>query len=194
MKRVGITGGIGCGKSTVVAEFKKLGVSCFVADSVAAAYYNEPDFLADVRRVLGDSVFHADGSVDKAAIARRVFADRSLLQQLNNLIHPRVMRDFAHFCSEHSAEPYVLFESAILYDYGFDKMMDCVIGVYLNLEERLQRLMLRDGGDEASIRARIANQLPAEQILHCADHVVLNYEGNPRHRQVLYIDNKIKAL
>lgn len=194
MKRVGITGGIGCGKSTVVDEFRQLGVSCFVADSVAAAYYNEPDFLKDVRHLLGDSVFRPDGSADKAAIARRVFADKALLQQLNTLIHPRVMRDFDRFCAAHAAEPYVLFESAILYDYGFDRLMDCVIGVYLDLEERLQRLLLRDGGDEAAIRSRIANQLPAETILDRADYVVLNYEGNPRHRQVTYIDKKIKIL
>ncbi|MBR6844236.1 MAG: dephospho-CoA kinase [Bacteroidales bacterium] len=194
MKRVGITGGIGCGKSTVVDEFRQLGVNCFVADSVAAVYYNEPDFLNDVRHLLGDGVFRADGSADKAAIARRVFADKALLQQLNALIHPRVMRDFDRFCAAHAAEPYVLFESAILYDYGFDRMMDCVIGVYLDLEERLQRLLLRDGGDEAAIRSRIANQLPAETILDRADYVVLNYEGNPRHRQVTYIDKKIKTL
>ena len=126
MKRVGITGGIGCGKSTVAAEFVKIGVSCFVADNIAAAYYNEPDFLADLRKLLGNNVFNADGSADKAAIARRVFADKALLQQLNSLIHPRVMRDFNRFCTAHESEPYVLFESAILYDYGFDKMMDCV--------------------------------------------------------------------
>ena len=194
MKRVGITGGIGCGKSTVVAEFKKLGVSCFVADSVAAAYYNDTGFLADVRELLGNDVFRYDGTADKAAIARLVFSDNALLQGLNALVHPRVMRDFDQFCQQHSSEPYVLFESAILYDYGFDNMMDCVIGVYLDIGERLQRLLLRDGGDETAIRARIANQLPAEQILDRADFVVLNYEGNPRHRQVMCIDNKIKML
>lgn len=194
MKRVGITGGIGCGKSTVVAEFRKLGVSCFVADSVASAYYNEPDFLEDIRRLLGNGVLRPDGTADKAEIARRVFADKTLLQQLNALIHPRVMRDFDRFCLEHEAEPYVLFESAILYDYGFDRLMDCVIGVYLDLGERLQRLLLRDGGDEAAIRARIANQLPAEAILDRADYLVLNYEGNPRQRQVAYIDKQIKSL
>ena len=193
MKRVGITGGIGCGKSTVVDEFRKLGVSCFVADSVASAYYNEPDFLAEVRKLLGDTVFHADGSADKAAIARMVFADGSLLQELNSLIHPRVIRDFEVFCETHREEPYVLFESAILYDYGFDRLMDCIIGVYLDLDERLRRLMLRDGGDETAIRARIANQLPAEQILVCADYVVLNFEGNPRRQQVEYIDNILRT-
>lgn len=192
MMRVGITGGIGCGKSTVVAEFRKLGISCFVADTVAATYYKDISFLDDVRQLLGDSVFLPDGNVDKGAIARLIFSDKTLLQQLNSLIHPRVMRDFDIFCRLHKDEPYVLFESAILYDYGFDKLMDCVIGVYLDIENRLHRLLLRDGGDEAAIMARISNQLPAESILDRADYVVLNYEGNPRRRQVEHIDNILK--
>jgi len=193
MKRVGITGGIGSGKTTVVAEFAKLGISCFVADKVAAAYYNDSDFLSDVRKLLGDSVFMPDGNVDKAAIARIVFADADKLAALNSLVHPRVMRDFDLFCNAHSSEAYVLFESAILYDYGFDRMMDCVIGVYLDCEERLRRILQRDACDEAAIRARMANQRFADETLYRADFVVLNYEGNPRHRQVEYIDRKLRA-
>ena len=192
MKRVGITGGMGCGKSTVVSEFERLGVSCFVADSVASLYYQDPGFLHDIRQLLGDSVFNSDGSANKRLIAARVFADKQLLQGLNDLVHPRVMADFEHFCQLHSSEPYVLFESAILYDYGFDRLMDCVICVYLQLDERLRRLALRDGVTEAEILARIANQRPAEETLQRADYVILNYEGNPRTRQVAYINQLLK--
>ena len=194
MKRVGITGGIGSGKTTVVAEFAKLGVSCFVADTVAASYYNDLAFLSDVRRLFGDSVFLPDGRADKAAIARIVFSDASMLTALNALVHPRVMHDFDIFCNQHLGEDYVLFESAILYDYGFDRMMDCVIGVYLDREERLQRLLLRDFCDVAAISARMNNQRFAEDILTLADYVLLNYEGNPRRRQVEYIDRKLRNL
>lgn len=192
MKRVGITGGMGCGKSTVVAEFQRLAVPCFVADTIAATYYDEPSFLNDVRALLGNGVFHADGSVDKKAIAARVFADKTLLQGLNALVHPRVMRDFDSFCTRHAEAPYVLFESAILYDYGFDRMMDKVICVYLDLDERLRRLSHRDRVGEDALRARIANQLPAEEMMQRADYVILNYEGNPRRRQVEYIDKQLR--
>lgn len=192
MKRVGITGGIGCGKSTIVAEFGRLGVPCFVADSVAAAYYNDAAFLTEVRALLGDGVFKADGTVDKKMIAARVFANRDLLLALNALIHPRVMVDFDRFCSSHGSASYVLFESAILYEYGFDRMMDKVVCVYLDIEERIRRLVERDGVDEASLRARMANQLPAEEVMLRADYVILNYEGNPRRRQVAYIDNLLR--
>lgn len=192
MKRVGITGGMGCGKSTVVAEFRKLGVACFVADSVAAAYYREPAFLAEVRHLFGDGVIAADGSADKRKIAAVVFSDKEKLAALNALVHPRVMHDFSHFCQQHAEEDYVLFESAILYDYGLDQMMDKVICVYLDLEERLRRLHDRDRVGEEVLMARIANQMPAEEMMQRADYVILNYEGNPRSRQVASIDKWLR--
>lgn len=192
MKRVGITGGMGCGKSTVATEFKKLGVPCFVSDIVAAGYYYDLDFLDDLRRLLGDDVFLPDGNADKRAIADRVFADKTLLQGLNALVHPRVMEDFSHFCHLHDQESYVLFESAILYDYGFDRLMDSVICVYLDLPERLRRLRSREGVGEEALLARIANQMPAEEMMRRADYVILNYEGNPRERQVAYIDKQLR--
>ncbi len=192
MKRVGITGGIGCGKSTVVAEFQKLGILSFVADQVAADYYKDSQFLDEIRRLFGDSVFDNSGTIDKRALANIVFGDRQALAKLNNLVHPKVMQDFDVFCREHDDQPYVLFESAILYDYSFDRFMHSVIGVYLDLDERIRRLLLRDKASEAEIRARIANQLPAETILQRADYIVLNYEGNPRARQVAYIDKQLR--
>lgn len=192
MKRVGITGGIGCGKSTVVTEFSRLGVHAFVADSVAATYYDDTSFLAQIRDLFGDSVFRPDGSADKRIIASRVFSDAALLRSLNALVHPRVMADFDTFCRQHRDEPYVLFESAILYDYGFDRIMDKVVCVYLDLAERVARLRERDRVGEDQILARVANQMPAEEAMMRADYVILNYEGNPRRRQVLLIDKMLR--
>ena len=192
MKRVGITGGIGCGKSTVVTEFSRLGVHAFVADSVAATYYDDTSFLAQIRDLFGDSVFRPDGSADKRIIASRVFSDAALLRSLNALVHPRVMADFDTFCRQHRDEPYVLFESAILYDYGFDRMMDKVVCVYLDLAERVARLRERDRVGEDQILARVANQMLAEEAMMRADYVILNYEGNPRRRQVSLIDKMLR--
>lgn len=192
MKRIGVTGGIGCGKSTVVSEFMKHGIHCFVADKVAGAYYNDCAFLAEVRNIFGDVVFNADGAADKRAIAKLVFSDKTLMARLNALVHPRVMNDFDDFCRQHGSEPYVLFESAILYDYGLDRMMDGVVCVYLDEEERLRRLLSRDGGDAEAIRARMACQKPAAEAFMRADYVILNYEGNPRSRQVAYIDKLLR--
>lgn len=190
--RVGVTGGMGCGKSTVVAEFQRLGVPAFVADRVGGSYYADPAFLAQVRDLLGHEVILPTGEADKQAIAHRVFADPEAMQALNALVHPRVMEDFDAFCHQHADAPYVLFESAILYDYGFDRLMDRVVCVYLSLEERLARLRLRDQTNTATLMARIDRQLPAEVAMQRADYVVLNYEGNPRQRQVAYIDKQLR--
>ena len=192
MKRVGITGGIGCGKSTVVAEFGKLGINAFVADAVAADYYRDPAFLSGIRQLFGDDVFLPDGSADKRSIAACVFADSSLLAALNALVHPRVMADFKAFCSQHANEPYVLFESAILFDYGFDALMDRTVCVYLDLQERIERLRNRDGSTEEQIMARVASQMSALEMMLRADYVILNYEGNPRQRQVALIDKYLR--
>lgn len=193
MKRVGITGGMGCGKTTVVAEFERLGVPAFVADKVGGSYYNEASFLSEVRKILGDGVFAPDGSVDKRRIATMVFFDKEALARLNALVHPRVMADFDRFCQQHSDKPYVLFESAILYDYRLERFMDRVICVYLSLNERLARLRERDHADDAQLLARIRNQMSAEEMMRRADYVVLNYEGNPRSRQVEYIDRELRS-
>ena len=192
MKKIGITGGMGCGKSTVVAEFVKLGIPAFVADAEGGKLYDDPGFLSEVRTLLGDSVFRLDGTIDKRAVAAKVFASPSLLQGLNALVHPRVLAAFDAFCLQHADVPYVLFESAILYDYGFDRLVDKVVCVYLDLEERLQRLEGRDHVCRDELMARINRQLPAEEMMRRADYVILNYEGNPRQRQVAYIDKIIR--
>ena len=137
MKRIGITGGMGCGKTTVVTEFERLGVPAFVADKVGGAYYDDASFLAEVHNALGDGVLDAEGRVDKKRIAAIVFSDKEALAKLNALVHPRVMVDFDAFCRQHADKTYVLFESAILYDYGLERYMDKVICVYLSLDERL---------------------------------------------------------
>jgi len=192
MKRVGITGGMGCGKTTVVAEFERLGVPAFVADKVGGSYYNEASFLSEVRKILGNGVFAPDGSVDKRRIATVVFSNKEALAKINALVHPRVMADFDRFCEQHADKPYVLFESAILYDYGLERFMDQVICVYLSLDERLARLRKRDHTDDGTLLARIHNQMSAEEMMRRADYVVLNYEGNPRSRQVEYIDRELR--
>ena len=191
MRLVALTGGIGCGKTTVLNEFRHLGIPCFVADEVAGNYYKESDFRASVRELLGDAVMLPDGAVDKRAVAARVFSDPAALQALNALVHPRVWNDFLQFVSRQQA-PYVIFESAIVYEHGFDRMGDKVVCVYLEQEERLRRLALRDHATREQLLARMRNQLSAEEKMMRADYVILNYEGNPRARQVRHIHSLLQ--
>lgn len=194
MKLIGLTGGIGCGKTTVLEEFQKLGVPCFVADRHAATYYEEDTFLAEIRSLFGDSVIRDDGKADKGQIASIVFNNREALLKLNALIHPRVMKDFADWAAaikrDNPDTPYVVMESAIIFEYHLEKHLDQVITVYLEKEERIRRLMLRDKTTREQLENRMRNQLSAEEKMMLADYVILNYEGNPRSRQVATI-NKI---
>ena len=128
---VALTGGIGCGKTTVLNEFSRLGIPCFVADEVAGAYYQDADFLNQIRALFGNRVMLPDGSADKRAIAAIVFSNPHMLQQLNALVHPRVWDDFQRFVRAHSNAPYIIFETAIAYEYGFDRLVNRVICVYL---------------------------------------------------------------
>lgn len=187
---VGLTGGIGCGKTTVAAEFQRLGIPCFVADRVGTSYYDDARFCRQVADVLGREVLNADGGIDRRAVAEIVFADNAKLLRLNALVHPRVMSDFEKWCQRQSA-PYVLFESAIIYEYDLQKKLDAVVAVYLDLDERLARLQVRDNATTSQLMPRINAQMSAEEKMMRADYVVLNYEGNPRRRQVEHIHNQI---
>ena len=184
MKRIGLTGGIGSGKSTVVDELRRQGLACFVADEVARAYYDDPQFLASVQALFEQPILDSDGKADRKAIAAAVFSDKTKLTALNALIHPRVMADFERWCMQQEGQRMVFFESAILYEYGLDKAMDAVVAVYLEKEERIRRLMERDRCTAEAIEARMRNQMPDEEKAMRADYVILNYEGNPRERQV----------
>lgn len=188
MKRVGITGGIGCGKSTVVLEFRRLGVPCFVADDVARTYYDDKAFCAEIASAFGQEVLDAEGFVVRRKLAAKVFNDATALERLNALIHPRVMEDFDRWCKQCAKQgaPYVLLESAILFEHGLDRYVDTTICVYLEHDERVSRLLERDHVSVAEIEARMSRQQPAEQTLMMSDYVILNYEGNPRLRQVLW--------
>ena len=191
MRRIGLTGGIGCGKTTVVREFEKIGIPCFVADTRAAAYYQEADFIHEVCTLLGDDILNADGTVNKKRIADKVFGDREALAALNGLVHPRVMQEFAQWAEAQQA-PYVIMESAIIFEYGLQESLDKVIAVYLDKEERMLRLEQRDHVSREALEMRMRNQLSAEEKMDRADFVILNYEGNPRQRQVMEIDLQIR--
>lgn len=189
---IALTGGIGCGKTTVIGCFRQLGIPCFVADEVAGGYYADPAFVRQVARLLEADVVQPDGSADKRAIARIVFDNPEALNRLNALIHPRVWADFQSFVRQHPHAPYAIFESAIAYEYGFDRLVDRVVCVYLEKEERLRRLAIRDRATRDQLEARMRNQLSAEEKMMRADYVVLNYEGNPRMRQVEHIDRHLR--
>lgn len=191
--RVGLTGGIGCGKTTVLNEFKLLGVPCFISDQVAKSYYQDPGFVMQVSDTLGCDISNPDGTANTRKIASLIFSDRGLLQKVNALIHPKVGADFERWCGEQHY-PYVIMESAILFECGLRGKLDKVVAVYLDKEERMSRLQVRDKATREELEQRMQNQLSAEAKMDMADYVVLNYEGNPRQRQVEWVHRQLLRL
>lgn len=194
MQTIGLTGGIGSGKTTVLNVFASLGVPCFVADEVAKSYYRDPQFLQDIAGQFGSHVLNQDGTLCRQALAQVVFSNPEKLQQLNGIIHPRVAEDFHRWCEANASHDILLLESAILYESGFDVLVDKVVEVYLDKEERVRRTMDRDHTSRELILARMDNQLSDEEKLFRADYVILNYEGNPRLRQVQHVLASLNSI
>ncbi|WP_224490732.1 dephospho-CoA kinase [Robertkochia flava] len=172
---VGLTGGIGSGKSTVAAMFGELGVPVFIADLEARKLLEEDESVKEkVRDLLGDSAF-VDNLPDRRYIASVVFDNKTLLDALNAIIHPAVAQRFQLWYSRQQS-PYVIYEAAILFEHGGQAKCDQVILVTAPKEIRISRVIKRDGVSRQEVLARMENQWPEEQKIPLADYVIENID------------------
>ena len=173
MMKVGVTGGIGSGKSTVCRLFAQRGIAVYDSDREAKRLMSESaDLQAAIVRRFGADVY-SDGALDRARLAACVFADAQALADLNALVHPAVLRDFAQWADAQSS-PYVVLESAILFEAGLQDCVDRTVAVLAPSELRLQRACRRDHCDEAHIRSRMAAQLSDDELCARADFTMVN--------------------
>lgn len=174
MIRIGITGGIGSGKSTVCRMLEEFGAAVYDSDANAKRLMNDD---TELRRRLsaefGDECF-AGGVLNRAYLASIVFADPERLHRLDEIVHPAVREDFRRWCSEHEEPDYVVLESAILFDAGFDSEADLTLAVVAPVELRIERACRRDGAERAEIERRIARQLSDDELRDRADYTVAN--------------------
>jgi dephospho-CoA kinase len=185
MLNIGITGGIGTGKSTICEIFALLGIPVYNADKAAKRLMATNENLKKkLIATFGTAAFTSTGELDTIFLAKKVFADEKALKQLNTLVHPAVLADFDQWCSQQQA-PYVLKEAALLIESGSYKQCDYTILVESPLALRIQRLQNRDNSSEAQIRARIANQLPEEEKAKVANYLLLNDEKHLLIPQIL---------
>ena len=193
MFKVGVTGGIGSGKSTVCKVFKVLGIPVFEADKVGRLLMNtDTQIHARLVHLFGASVYLPDQTIDRKYLSGIVFNDPSLLAKLNSIVHPAVRNAFENWVlDQHS--PYVIQEAAILFESGFYKMMDKTIVVATDETERVQRVMKRDAISEEQVRQRIRNQWTDEQRIKLADFVIGNNDNELILPQIVEIDKKIRA-
>ncbi len=178
---VGVTGGLGSGKSTVCRILAEYGCEIFEADSVARQLQvTDPVIIEGIRRLFGNEVYQmrADGVLwlDRPAIARRVFADASLLQKLNRLIHPAVYSVFQSAVDDARRKGInvLVKEAAILFESGGDTLLDCIVVVTADRELRIQRALQRGGASREDIIRRINAQWPQEELVRRADYVIDN--------------------
>jgi dephospho-CoA kinase len=176
--QIGITGGIGSGKSLVCKIFHCLGVHVYDADSHAKELMTTDGILvSEIKKEFGVLSYNADGSLNRAHLARTVFNDTDRLRTLNKLVHPRVGLNYKAWVGQRKNQPYILKEAALLFESGSDESLDKVIVVYASEALRIQRVVKRDPyRNEDQIRAIIKNQMPEEEKLKRADLVIRNDE------------------
>lgn len=185
MLKIGITGGIGTGKSTICEIFALLGIPVYNADKAAKRLMATNENLKKkLIATFGTATFTSTGELDTTFLAKKVFADEKALKQLNALVHPAVLADFDQWCSQQQA-PYVLKEAALLIESGSYKQCDYTILVESPIALRIQRLLNRDNSTEAQISARIANQLPDEEKAKVANFLLSNDEEHLLIPQIL---------
>lgn len=173
MLKVGVTGGIGSGKTTVCQLFELLGVPVFYSDQISKKILAEdPDVRTSVIELIGKEAFKAD-LPDRAFIASKVFNDEMALMALNAILHPKVRAAFEQWCSEQRST-YVMNEAAILFEAGSQKKLDMVVVVSAPDDLRVDRVMKRDGVSKEEVLERMAKQMPQKEKDRLADHLIMN--------------------
>ncbi len=191
MKIVGITGGIGSGKTTVCKIFSQLSVPIFYADEEAKKILFEDKRIGEkVLKILGKEIL-SDGKLDKQKIADVVFADNKKLSKLNSIVHPVVQKIFLAWCKINKSQKYVLKEAAILFESGSYKDCDFVITVTAPENIRVKRVMARDKVSDKEIRQRMKNQWSDKEKTKRSDFIINNDGKLLLIPQVLNIHKKI---
>jgi dephospho-CoA kinase len=190
MLKIGLTGGIGSGKSTIAKVFETLGIPVYYADDAAKRLMNEdPHLKTAIIQQFGPEAY-TDGKLNRSWLGERVFGNEANVQFLNSLVHPATIRDASRWMSNLKA-PYALKEAALIFESGGEKELDFVIGVYTPLETRIQRVMQRDQTDRASILKRIEAQMPEEEKMKRCDFIIRNDDTESVIQQVLSLHQQL---
>jgi dephospho-CoA kinase len=187
MKILGLTGGIGSGKSTVAQIFKTLGVAVYNSDRRAKELYFVPEIKSKVETLLGKKAYKNGKTLDKKYIRDKIFSDKKLLKELNAIIHPAVGKDFEDFKRQHKKDIYVVKESALLFEAGIVKVVDKILVISTTPELRKIRLAKRDNLGEKEIEQIIEKQMPDKEKIKKADWVIENNEEKLLIPQVIKI-------
>ena len=190
-KIIGLTGGIGTGKTMVAEYFKSLGIPVYIADEEAKKLMTSDNIINALCNEFGKDILE-NGIINREKLAQLVFNNPKKLQKLNSIVHPIVKIHFDNWVEKHKNYPFVVKEAAILFESGSYKYCDTIITVTSPLEIRLQRVMKRDKTDRESVLKRIENQWTDEQRITKSNYVIHNLSVESTKKQVDEILKKLK--
>ena len=192
MIKIGITGGIGSGKSVVASLFQLLGVPVYIADEESKRLTNQS---MTIRRQLiayyGEAIYTAEG-VNKPLLAAKIFQDPAQRRIVNGIIHPEVKHHFEAWAAQQET-PLCAIESAILFESGFDQVVDTHLMVYAPKALRIERATARDAASREAIQQRIESQMADEEKRELADHLIYNDNQQPLIPQVTALIARLTA-
>lgn len=193
MLKIGLTGGIGSGKSTVAKIFEVLSVPVYSADAASKRlYHTDAALKADLKKHFGDAIYNGP-TLNRARLAQLVFSDPEKLALLNSLVHPPTIRDAEQWMQQQTA-PYIIKEAALLFEAGSARGLDYVIGVQAPTALRIQRSMLRDGVAKEDVLARMSRQIDESIKMKLCDFVISNDEQQAVLPQVLRLHQHFLGL
>ena len=193
MIKVAICGGIGSGKSTVCQMFAERGVALYDSDSRAKALMNESAELRDALITEFGEECYVDGILNRAYLASKVFGSDEQLAKLNSIVHPAVKEEFLRWADEQEGE-YCLLESAILFESGFDKLVDKTVAVLAPQPLRVMRAMERDGATKEAVEARMKVQMSDDELVSRCDFAIVNIHLEDVEKDVVELNHRFKVL
>jgi len=193
MKKIGITGGIGSGKTTVCEIFKLLGVPVFHADDEAKNLQNNDLHIrALLIKLFGKHIYSTDGMLDRKKLAELIFNDSDALAKVNSIIHPAVRKSFLKWTDNHQDAYYILYEAAILLESGYASDFDRTILVLADEKVRIERVIKRDHVSEELVKQRINNQMPEAKKIKMVDFIIENSNEKLLFPQIIELDKLIR--
>jgi len=194
MKIIGLTGGIGSGKSSVLEIFKKIGISTYNADESAKKIINsDKKIIYSIKQLFGEDIYD-ENELNSKLVSKIVFNDKEKLKSLNLIIHPAVAIDFDNFCFKHRDETYIVKEAAIIFETKTENLFNKIIYVKAPKEIRIDRVMQRDNLSRDDVLNRIQNQINETSIIDKCDFIIDNINFTELEEKVLEIHNTLISL
>ena len=194
MKIIGLTGGIGSGKSSVLEIFKKIGISTYNADESAKKIINsDKKIIYSLKQLFGEDIYD-ENELNSKLVSKIVFNDKEKLKSLNSIIHPAVAIDFDNFCFKHRNETYIVKEAAIIFETKTENLFNKIIYVKAPKEIRIDRVMQRDNLSRDDVLNRIQNQINENSIIDKCDFIIDNINFSELEEKVLEIHNTLISL